>query len=283
MDVDPVQNLQDRIRTHTRNWSVQVERTAETETSVLLFGESRDRPVVLKVLRQPGDEWHSGAAVAAFEGRAVVRVYEHTEGALLLERLRPGTPLVGLALAGQDDAATDIVTGLIGTMTPRAAPPSAPTVLDWAGAFDRYAASGDARIPQELLAQAQSVYLELCRSQSRVRLLHGDLQHYNVLFDAERGWLAIDPKGVVGEPEFELGAILRNPQERFEQFAQPGMVEQRLARVASGLAIDRDRALAWGFAQGVLSAVWTVEDGFPLEPRHAGLLLAQAIRPLLGA
>jgi streptomycin 6-kinase len=44
-----------------------------------------------------------------------------------------------------------------------------------------------------------------------VRLLHGDLQHYNVLLDRKRGWLAIDPKGVVAEGEFELGAALRNP------------------------------------------------------------------------
>ena len=38
-----------------------------------------------------------------------------------------------------------------------------------------------------------------------------DLQHYNVLFDSDRGWLAIDPKGVIGEVEYEIGASLRNP------------------------------------------------------------------------
>ena len=42
-------------------------------------------------------------------------------------------------------------------------------------------------------------------------LLHGDLQHYNVLLDKDRGWVAIDPKGVVGELEYEVGALLRNP------------------------------------------------------------------------
>jgi streptomycin 6-kinase len=40
------------------------------------------------------------------------------------------------------------------------------------------------------------------------------LHHYNVLFDIESAvWVAIDPKGVVGELEYEVGAIIRNPVE----------------------------------------------------------------------
>jgi len=281
MEANPAHDLPHRIEKHVRSWSVQVEHTAETETSILLFGQRRGQPVVLKVLRQPGDEWHSGEVLAAFEERAVVRVYEYTAGALLLEHLRPGTSLVQLVLAGRDDEAIGILSDVIGAMAPGAAPSSTPSVLDWARAFDRYAASGDARIPQDLVAEAYAVYVRLCQSQSRVRLLHGDLQHYNILLDAQRGWLAIDPKGVVGEPEFEIGAVLRNPYERPGVFAQPAVVERRLERFANKLAIDPGRALSWGFAQAVLSAVWTVEDGLPLGSRDPGLLLAQAIRPML--
>lgn len=283
METLPVEDLQDRIQTHARDWSVEVEHTAETETAVLLFGHRRNRPVVLKVLRRRGDEWHAGEVLAAFEGRAVVRVYEYTDGAVLLERLLPGTALVDLALDGHDNEATDILADVIGAMAPRAAPASSPTVLDWAGGFDRYAAIGEGQIPDDLLSQAQEVYSQLCHSQSRVRLLHGDLHHYNVLFDAERGWLAIDPKGVVGEAEFEIGAALRNPYDRPDLFARPGIVERRLTRLASRLTIDPGRALSWGFAQAVLSAVWTVEDGLPFDSQNPGLLLAQAIRPMLGA
>jgi streptomycin 6-kinase len=133
----------------------------------------------------------------------------------------------------------------------------------------------------DLLALAHGLYLQLCHSQSRVRLLHGDLQHYNVLLDARRGWLAIDPKGVVGEPEFEIGTALRNPVERADLFAQPDIVARRLQRFADKLAIDRGRALSWGFAQAVLSAAWTVEDGLQPSSHNPGLLLAQAIRPML--
>ena len=49
------------------------------------------------------------------------------------------------------------------------------------------------------------MYSRLCASQSRPRLLHGDLHHYNVLPDSERGWLAIDPKGWAVEDGFVVG------------------------------------------------------------------------------
>jgi streptomycin 6-kinase len=150
-----------------------------------------------------------------------------------------------------------------------------------AAGFERYAAGADGQIPRHLLAEAQRVYLELGGSQSHTRLLHGDLQHYNVLCDARRGWLAIDPKGVVGELEFELAALLRNPSDRPEWFAQDAVVDRRLTRLAAKLGIDRRRSLRWGFAQGVLSAVWTVEDGFPVDSRNPGLSLARTIRPML--
>ena len=59
--------------------------------------------------------------------------------------------------------------------------------------------------------RAQRLYVGLCASQTSTRLLHGDLHHYNILRDGDRGWVAIDPKGVVGEVEYEIGAALRNP------------------------------------------------------------------------
>ena len=274
------QDLPERIRRHARDWSVQVEHGAETETSVLLFGHRHGQPVVLKVLRRRGDEWRSGEVLDAFEGRATARVYEYAEGALLLERLRPGTALVQLAREGHDDEAIDVLADVIGAMAPRTAPSATPTVLDWGQAFARYPATGDTRIPPELLAEAQAVYEQLCHSQSRPRLLHGDLHHYNVLSDAERGWLAIDPKGVVGETEFEIGAALRNPCEQAEALARPEVVERRLNRFASRLPIDRGRALSWGFTQAILSEIWKVEDGEQSGGPN-GLLLAQAMRPML--
>ena len=291
-------NLLERIQRHAREWGVVVEGSFETESSVIAFG-SRDadvlgacvnQPVVLKVVKQPGDEWRSGEILAAFDGNGVARVYEHAPGAVLLERLRPGNSLVDLTLNGRDEDATDVLAEVIQTMSTRASsmsphelPKACATIQDWAKAFERYVANGDDQIPTDLVAAGQRVYLSLCASQRRPQLLHGDLQHYNVLFDSDRGWLAIDPKGVVGEVEYEIGAVLRNPCERPDLFLSPEVVERRLRQFTSKLNLDFERTLAWAFAQGVLSAIWEIEDGFTMNATNYSLRLANVIRKMLGS
>lgn len=105
----------------------------------------------------------------------------------------------------------------------------------------------------------------------------------NVLFDSDRGWLAIDPKGVVGEVEHEIGAALRNPFEQPDLFASRSTIERRLKQFTRRLNLDYERTLAWGFAQAVLSAIWGIEDGFVVDATNPSLRLAEVIRPMLGA
>lgn len=277
-----VKGLSERVEERVRDWGVSVESSLETHSSFVAFGRRGNRPVVLKVIRQPGDEWRCGEVLDAFGGRGVVRIYEYVEGAVLLERLTPGTPLAVMALGGRDEEATQILAEVIRRMSHPAVRSNAfVTARDWGRGFQRYLASGDKQIPPGLVEQAQHIYLRLCASQRGVRLLHGDLQHYNVLFDDDRGWLAIDPKGVVGEVEYEVGAALRNPYERPEMFASSEAVERRIARYEAELKLDPERALAWGFAQAVLSAIWGVEDGFTVDAGSPSLTLANAIRPML--
>lgn len=265
-----------------------IEETLETESSLVAFGRGGNRPVVLKVIKQPGDEWRSGEVLEAFDSCGVARVYEQKPGAVLMERLRPGNSLVNMVLNGRDEEATDILADIIKQMSaceslPTRLEPSEAysTVQEWARGFDRYLASGDDQIPTDLVQAGHRVYEDLCASQREPRLLHGDLHHYNVLFDSARGWLAIDPKGVIGELEYELGAILRNPFERPDLFETRSMIERRVNQLTSRLNLDFQRAVAWGFAQAVLSLIWYVEDGFTISAANPSLRLANAMWPML--
>jgi streptomycin 6-kinase len=279
---EATRELRIRVQERIRAWRVVVERVSETESSIVALGRRDSQPVALKVVRNHGDEWRSGEILDAFEGKGVVRVYEYAEGAMLLERLTPGNSLVSMALDGRDDQATQILAEVIRKMSPRAPDKPVVTVQVWAKAFERQGANENCQIPLDLLAQGHRVYSELCSSQSQPRLLHGDLHHYNVLFDSERGWLAIDPKGIVGELEYEIGAVLRNPYERPELFARASTIEKRVEHLALELNLNVNRTLAWGFAQAVLSAIWAVEDGFAIESDNPWIALASAIRPMLG-
>src|ERR1700704_2941178 len=95
-----------RLQALVQQWNVTVEYTKETDSSILGFGTRRDQPVVLKLVKSEGDEWHSGEVLAAFQGRGVVRMYEYVEGAVLLERAIPGESLVNVVTDGHDDDAT---------------------------------------------------------------------------------------------------------------------------------------------------------------------------------
>jgi streptomycin 6-kinase len=231
---------------------------------------------VLKVVKELGDEWRCGEIAAKFGGRGVVRVYEHVPGAALFERLDPGEPVVKLTQDGRDDEATDILAMLLGRMAPGDPPDGCATVEQRGEAFARYAATRDARIPPALLEPARRIYSDLSRTQREPALLHGDLHHGNVLSDHTRGWCAIDPKGVVGELEYELGAALRNPFDRPDLYASLDVVERRLDHFALVLGIDSSRARGWAFAQAVLAAISSIEDGRAAEAA-APLTLAQVL------
>jgi streptomycin 6-kinase len=262
-------------------WNVTLEETRETASSVLGFGVREGRRVVLKLTKGANDEARSGEVLRAFGIEGVVRVFEAELGAVLLERLDPGEELVSLVLRGHDDEATRILADVIARLAGHNAPADTVTVADWSRGFDRYVQSGDQQIPSALVHEAHDMYRNLAASQRSTMLLHGDLQHYNVLYDNKRGWVAIDPKGVVGELEYEVGALLRNPMELPELFTQRATVERRLEILASVLPLDRSRVLRWCFAQAVLCVIWGVEDGYKIESNHPALLLAHIVRSMI--
>ena len=259
-------------------WNVTIAETRETESSFLAFGTRADAPVVLKISKRAGDEWHSGDILRAFAGEGTVRVLQSTGGAVMLERLVPATELVELVRSGNDEEATKVLADVIARMAHHEAPPGCPTVADWGRGFDHGPFD---QISSNLFQDAHKLYKDLESSQGPTMLLHGDLHHYNVLFDSGRGWVAIDPKGVVGELEYELGAMIRNPVESPELYISSEVAERRLRVLTTALDLNYRRALQWSFVQAVLSAIWDIEDGFVVTPDHASLRLAKTISPIL--
>ena len=270
------------LQVKAAEWSVAIEEIRKTATSLIGFGGERDGTrVVLKLVTNADDELNSGKVLEAFGGDGVVRVLEFDVGAVLLERLEPGEQLVNVVRRGDDDQATSILADVIEKLANHSPPVECPSVADWGRGFDRYIESSDKVIPDNLVREAQEVFDRLASSQRNPMLLHGDLQHFNVLFDKNRGWVAIDPKGVVGELEYEVGALLRNPVDQPELFTNTATIERRLKILTTRLPLDYSRTLSWSFAQAVLSAIWDVQDGYPVGPQHQCVLLAHTLREML--
>ena len=200
-------------------------------------------------------------ALQLFDGRGSARLLEvdREQGALLLERLQPGTPLSPLA---DDEAATAIAAALMRQLwRPAPAEHSFPTVADWARGMERLRAEfggGTGPFPAARVEEAEALFGELLGSMGEPALLHGDLHPGNILAAERQPWLAIDPKGLVGEPAYEAGVLLRE--------LDPGgpdagrILRRRIDQLSEALGIDRERLRGWGLAQAVLSAWWSFED-----------------------
>ena len=92
-------------------------------------------------------------------------------------------------------------------------------------------------------------------SQGEHVLRHGDLHHWYILSATRRPWLALDPKGVIGEREYEIGALLRHPNlDHFNRLDLKRLQARRIDILAETLELDRQRMMGWGLAQAILSA-----------------------------
>ena len=222
---------------------------------------------VLKV-GVPNKELRSeAAALRVFDGRGSVRLLEADpgRGLLVLERLRPGAVLTTMADEAHDDEATVIAASVMrGLWRPAPLGHEFPTVADWGMAFARLRerfGGGAGPLPEARVEEAEALFAELLASSAPPVLLHGDLHHDNILSAQRQPWLAIDPKGLVGEPAYEVGALLRNLwQDRHTHLDAGRMLERRAHQLADELDLDLTRVRGWAVAQAVLSAVWGVED-----------------------
>lgn len=204
-------------------------------------------------------------ALLAFDGQGMARLLEldADEGAMLLERLEPGRPLHTL----RDDRTEMAIAAGIMRQLWRPAPSTSrfPSASDWGKAFDRHRAEhgGTAGpLPAAIFERGERLYRELDASTTRPLLLHGDFHQGNILSAARQPWLAIDPKGIVGDPAFEIGPLLLNLWEDLYPISDPeDILRNRVRWLADDLGLERERVRLWGIARLVLSAVWSAENG----------------------
>jgi streptomycin 6-kinase len=220
--------------------------------------------VVVKVCSLTDEFPQQPEALRLVDGHGMVRLLEidTAEEIMLLERLLPGTMLRDV----EDDVVSTSCAASVMRKIWRPAPENHPfkTVQDWGKGFDRLRQcydGGTGPFPEALLEQAETLYRELSASMAAPVLLHGDLHHENILAAEREPWLAIDPKGLVGEPAYETGAWLRNPMPQLLDMPWPGRIlARRVDQLAEELGFDRARIRDWGLAQAMLSAWWSMED-----------------------
>ena len=161
---------------------------------------------------------------------------------------------------GQDDEATRIICDVARRLhTPRGAPP--PGLVPLTTWFEPLAPMAQAQ--GGILVQAANAAADVLASQREIVPLHADLHHENVLDFGERGWLAIDPKRVIGERTFEYTILFCDPDLGLPHLTiarRPEIFAQRLEIVSEAANLEVRRLLLWILAWAGLSAVWQIGD-----------------------
>lgn len=138
------------------------------------------------------------------------------------------------------------------------------------------------RLPP-LLEQCRSLAQSVLATQIDIRPLHGDLHHDNVLDGGDRGWLAIDPKRLLGDRTFDYTVLFCNPDlcgPGIHVATRDAVFERRLAQVGALAGLERTRLLRWIAASAGLSAAGFLADG---DPAAVNLAVARLALQRLGA
>lgn len=242
-----------------------------THSSRLVPVRRDGAPAMLKIALEAEERFGAGL-MRWWDGVGAARVIAHEGDALLMERAVDGDSLAAMARAGRDDEASRILCAVAARLhAPRPHPPPELVPLArWFAPLEPAAAThGGLLVPAAAAARA------LLAEPREVVPLHGDLHHDNVLDFGARGWLAIDPKRLIGERGFDFANILRNPDAQVA--TRPGRLARQVAVIAAAAGVDRKRLLRWVLAFAGLSAAWLIADGETpeLDLAVAGLALAE--------
>ncbi|WP_342146222.1 aminoglycoside phosphotransferase family protein [Rickettsiella endosymbiont of Aleochara curtula] len=200
-------------------------------------------------------------ALQHFNGTGAVKILrsDHHAGIMLLEKLTPGTFLEESSNEMQNTLISVELMNKLHKPIQEQEISLFPSLANWFQGFDRlyqYFQGETGPFPKGVIDRAQAISKELLASMGSLVLLHGDLHYANILSSDKHGWLSIDPKGVIGEREYEIP---------FPRISEAGNVnkisiKRRLDQFIEVSGFDRQRILGWAFSKAALAAWWSFED-----------------------
>lgn len=239
-----------------KRWSLQPDGPAfATHSSALQPVLHQGQPAMLKRAYN-AEEQHGGRLMQWWDGRGAARVLEGDGQTILLERATGTGSLARMAQDGRDAEACLILCEAARKLhSHRGEPP--PGLVDLAEYFVSLRQA--AQQHGGLFEPAWQIAARLLAGSDDKLPLHGDLHHENVLdFGPQRGWLAIDPKRVIGARGFDYATLFGDPLDLGAEL--PGRLGRRLAVVAPASGLPPALLLQWIAAQQGLSAAWHLED-----------------------
>ena len=219
-----------------------------------------DAALALKVQLPDPESDPEALALTAWAGHGAVRLEAHDPDrcGLLLERCEPGTPI-----GDEPDRAAALAEGVsLAVALHRVAPPAGvPELATVMSPCAERVADRRSLAPQveDLLYDLAVDTLRSAGRALRSVLLHGDLNPTNVLRSG-RGWLAIDPKPMVGDPAYDGARLILQtaPDEGPDPIV---VIGERIRRTAGAFGVESDRLARWCLAEIVRGGTLATSTG----------------------
>jgi len=267
--------LPDSIAEASAKWGLTDIQPAPNLSYNFVAFAKRGRDWVVLKMGVPNREMKSEmAALRLFNGEGACQLLECDEEKywMLLERLNPG---VMLAAMEDDEEATHIAaevmkkiwrSGLDMADEHRLLDQRGKEFIrltDWFDGLKKLRLmfnGGTGPLNEKLVERVERSVADFFVENHRPVLMHGDFHHFNIL-SSERGWLVIDPKGVIGPAGYEVGPLLMNPWGELLNGTNYRLItKRRIDILHEHLGFERERIREWGLAHAVLSAWWGIED-----------------------
>lgn len=255
----------------TETFSSHIWRVTRADGGVAIVKALKDFPDVYDELRGAHYlDWR--------DGHGAVRLFD-IEGRQMLLEDAGDTLLTGVIDRDGDRAATEIAAEVMAELfsaSERATPADLQPLRERFASLFAKATADAANGVRSLYVEAADVAERLLSAPRDTRPLHGDLHHDNLLL-SPRGWLAIDAKGLLGDPAFDAANFFFNPLDRQELTTSDDRTGEMTAIFAGRLGIDPRHLLDYAFAWGALSSSWHAEDGNSKD-EESELAVARTVR-----
>jgi len=256
------------INESSQRWGlINIQPVPNLSYNFVAFAKQGKEDVILKI-GVPNPELNSEiSALKLFNGEGACCLLDCDEekGFLLIERLHPGMTLADIE---DDDERTHIAIEVMKNLILLKREASLLLhdgfikLSDWFAELEKIRPQfngGTGPFPKAVLERVESFLPELFAEEHL--LIHGDFHHFNIL-SSERGWLAIDPKGVIGPAGYEIGPLMLNPwNNSMDRNSFKVRAKKRVDILHERLGWERESIIQWSMAHAVLSAWWDYPNG----------------------
>lgn len=261
--------LQEKVNRAIQKWRLTEFSTSDKLTyNFIGCAKSPDYgDIILKIGLIPKEFLIEAKTLTIFNGCNVCKCFDMDEeiGAMLLERILPGNDINSIK---NDEERFNIAGKLISSIPVNISNSEEfPTYSQW---INR--AFNNAKQIEEISSKitpkidtASRFFSQIENENRLLMLLHGDLNHTNILCGKANEWKAIDPHGVIGPSCMEVGRFMINQFRAIADSEKIECLDKMAAIFGEYLGESKETIVKCAFIDFILSTCWDIEENVGID------------------